>query len=203
MFQVVLFLPCLDRVPGGLAIGYFCRILTLVVHWESQWMALQPDFVDYLVQSLQRLDSLASCYKDTIVVTEQLMMDETFIPTILMEVYPFIETLPDVNDDGSLKALPSLPATRYERMDEHIMPTAFGNLPTEHQYEVPESSLADKPKVWGPYFLGMYDLSSIKESGALFIQKVSVYVDRNIVDLLPKTRYEQPSIHSSNGWRRN
>jgi hypothetical protein len=27
MFHAVLVLPYLDRVPGGLAIGYFCRIL--------------------------------------------------------------------------------------------------------------------------------------------------------------------------------
>jgi hypothetical protein len=79
-------------------------------------------------------------------------------------------------------------------MDEH-MPTAFGNLPTEQRYEVPESSLADNPKVWGPYFLGVYDLSNIKESGALFIRKVSVYVDRNIVDLLPvQDMNDLPSI---------
>lgn len=167
---------------------------TLIVHWGSQWMALQPDFVDYLVQSLQRPDSLASRYRDAIVGTERLMTDETFIPTLLMEVYPFNETLPDVNDDGSLKALPSLRAMRYERMDEH-MPTAFGNLPTEQRYEVPESSLVDEPKVWGPYFLGVYDLSNIKESGALFIRKVSVYVDRNIVDLLPvQDTNDLPSI---------
>lgn len=167
---------------------------TLVVHWGSQWMALQPDFVDYLVKSLERPDSLASRYKDEIIHTERLMTDETFIPTLLMKVSPFNETLPDVNEDGSLKALPSLRAMRYERMDEH-MPTAFGYYPTEQRYEVPESSLADEPKVWGPYFLGVYDLANIKESGALFIRKVSVLVDRNIVDLLPvKNMDDLPSI---------
>jgi len=83
---------------------------------------------------------------------------------------------------------------RYERMDEH-MPTAFGECPTEQRYEVPESSLADTPKVWGPYFLGVYDLANIKESGALFVRKVSVHVDRNIVDMLPVENIDElPSI---------
>ena len=69
-------------------------------------------------------------------------------------------------------------------MDEHY-PTAFGLYPTDQRYDVPESSLADRPRVWGPYFLGVYDLANIIDSGALFIRKVSVTVDPNIVRLLP------------------
>jgi len=38
---------------------------------------------------------------------------------------------------------------------------------------------------WGPYFLGVYDLGSIKDSGALFARKVSWTVDNNLVQMLP------------------
>lgn len=69
-------------------------------------------------------------------------------------------------------------------MDEHV-PTAFGAFVSEQRYEVPESSIADEPKVWGPYFLGVYDIGSIKDSGALFVRKVSIFLDPNIVNLLP------------------
>lgn len=69
-------------------------------------------------------------------------------------------------------------------MDEHV-PTAFGYYPIHQRYEVPESSVADQPKPWGPYFLGVYDLADIKASGALYIRKVSVEVDPNLVNLLP------------------
>jgi len=85
---------------------------TLQVHWGSQWMALQPDFCHYLVESLKRPDSLPSRYKNQLIDTERLMTDETFVPTIIMHVYPFNETLPEINDDGSLKALPSLKTLR-------------------------------------------------------------------------------------------
>lgn len=69
-------------------------------------------------------------------------------------------------------------------MDEHY-PTAFGLFPSDQRYDVPESSEADKPRVWGPYFLGVYDLANIIDHGALFIRKVSVTLDPNIVRLLP------------------
>lgn len=69
-------------------------------------------------------------------------------------------------------------------MDEHV-PTAFGAVVSEQRYEVPESSIADTPKVWGPYFLGAYDLANLRDSGALFVRKVSQFVDPNIVNLLP------------------
>merc|ERR1719232_391760 len=69
-------------------------------------------------------------------------------------------------------------------MDEHC-PTSQGYFPQNQRYEVPESSRAEQPKTWGPYFLGIYDLANIKRSGALFIRKVSKFVDPNIVNLLP------------------
>lgn len=84
----------------------------LEVHWGSQWMALQPDFCRYLIESLKRPDSLPSKYRDALIDTERLMTDETFIPTLLMHQLPFNETMPVVNDDGSLKAMPSLKTMR-------------------------------------------------------------------------------------------
>ncbi len=164
--------------------------IRLVTHFGSQWMALQPDFVKYLMTSLQRPDSLPSKYKDELIRTKRLMTDETFIPTLLMHVSPFNNTLPVVNEDGTLNSLPSMHAIRYERMDEHV-PTAFGAYATEQRYEVPKSSIADEPKVWGPYFLGIYDLANLKQSGALFVRKVSVTVDHNIVNLLPVNHVDE------------
>jgi hypothetical protein len=86
--------------------------IRLITHFGSQWMALQPDFVDYLVTSLQRPDSLPSRYKDELIRTKRLMADETFIPTLLMHVHPFNTTLPVVNENGTLKSLPSMSAIR-------------------------------------------------------------------------------------------
>ena len=40
-------------------------------------------------------------------------------------------------------------------------------------------------RAWGPYYLGTYDLKDIKDSGALFIRKVSPLVDANILHILP------------------
>ena len=37
----------------------------------------------------------------------------------------------------------------------------------------------------GPYYLGTYDLAKIKDSGALFIRKVSKELDPNLLHLLP------------------
>jgi len=167
------------------------QTIRIITHFGSQWVALQPDFVDYLMTSLKRKDSLPSLYKDELIRTKRLMTDETFIPTLLMHVHPFNKTLPVINEeDVSLKALPSMYSIRYERMDEHV-PTAFGVYSTDQRYEVPESSIADEPKVWGPYFLGVYDIGNIKRSGALFVRKVSVYVDPNIVKLLPVSHIDE------------
>uniref|UniRef100_A0A7S1D026 Uncharacterized protein n=1 Tax=Cyclophora tenuis TaxID=216820 RepID=A0A7S1D026_CYCTE len=159
-------------------------------------MALQPSFVEYLVTSLKRPDSLPTRFKENLIRSYRLMTDETFIPTLAMHVHPFNETLPNVNEDGTLVEKPDMETLRFERMDEHV-PTAFGYFPEQQRYEVPESSLADQPKPWGPYFLGAYDLASIKASGALFVRKVSVHVDPNIVHLLPVSSIDDlPSI----GW---
>lgn len=85
----------------------------LVIHFGSQWMALQPSFVEYLVTSLRRPDSLPSRFRDELIRTQRLMTDETFIPTLLMHVHPFNETLPVISDeDGSLLSQPNMMTLR-------------------------------------------------------------------------------------------
>jgi len=159
----------------------------------SQWVVLTYEFVDYLASSLRNEYSLVSRYRDEIIRLERVMTDETFIPSILMYTQ-FRNTLPDMTEDGAMSAFPSLYAVRYERMDEN-MPSAFGWFPEEQRYEVPDSSIADQPKVWGPYFLGIYDLGNIKSSGCLFIRKVSKYVDPNIVNMFPVDSFDSlPNI---------
>lgn len=46
-------------------------------------------------------------------------------------------------------------------------------------------------KPWGPYLLGVYDLGAIRDSGALFVRKVSAAVDENLIRLLPVERSEE------------
>ena len=49
----------------------------------------------------------------------------------------------------------------------------------------------------GPYYLGIYDLADIRNSGALFMRKVNKEVDPNIFHLLPVNKREEiPNI----GW---
>lgn len=59
------------------------RTEKIVIHVGSQWIALTPDAVIYIVQSLHREDSLASRFRNEFVKRNMLMSDETFIPTIL------------------------------------------------------------------------------------------------------------------------
>ena len=47
----------------------------------------------------------------------------------------------------------------------------------------------------GPYYLGVYDLANIRDSGAIFIRKVTKAIDHNILHLLPvNSRDEIPYI---------
>lgn len=159
--------------------------ITMQIHFGSQWVVLLPEFCDFVIRSLARNDSLASRFRDYLIDAQRLMTDETFLATMVMHTAPFNETtLPPVLPDGSLATRPSMSALRYERMDEHA-PTAFGMVPLRQHYDVPESSLADIPKPWGPYFLGVYDLRSIRQSGALYIRKVSQFVEPNLYQVLP------------------
>jgi hypothetical protein len=125
------------------------------------------------------------------------MSDETFLATLLMHVSPFNETsLPIVHENnGSLVSRPSMTALRYERMDENI-PDAFGMVVETQRYSVPNSSIVEQPKPWGPYYLGVYDLRAIRQSGALFCRKVSRFVEPNLQHLLPvQSKDEIPDIY--------
>jgi Core-2/I-Branching enzyme len=167
------------------------------VHFGSQWVILQHSFVVWLSNRLRDDTSWPSQFRTYLQASNKLMTDETFIPTILMHV--------NVEDDGIDPMLPRIHPTeevllfpngtsssiyhvRFERMDEHY-PSSFGLFPEVQRYRVPESlvqqEILDQPKVWGPYFLGVYDLGHIRDSGSLFARKVSALLDANMVQLLP------------------
>ena len=182
--------------------------VTMEIYFGSQWMILQPDFCKHLIRELERPDSLASQFRDYLIRTKKLMSDETFIPTLLM--YRFPESMPQLNEtDSSLlvrreadgketysTSIPSIYDIRYERMDEHV-PSSHGYYPTHQRYEVPNSSKVEAPRPWGPYFLGVYDLKTIRSLGALYIRKVSQRIDPNLYNLLPVNRQDEiPPI----GW---
>lgn len=171
---------------------------SMTTYFGSQWMILQADFCHWLVEELEREDSQASLWRDYLMESEKLMTDETFIPSLIMQVDQFKGSLPKVDVDGYLlwKNGTSSPITdvRFERMDEHV-PTAFGAFPVDQRYQVPTSSSVEQPRPWGPYFLGVYDLGRVIDTGALFVRKVSVEVEPNLVHLLPVDRRDQiPNI---------
>lgn len=172
----------------------------LVIYFGSQWMILTPDFVKYIVTSLQDKDSLASKFKDELIARRVLMSDETFIPTLLANHPSFSQTIPILEKGEKLtiessQMTLSIQSVRYERMDENI-PDAFGNVVNDQRYQVPDSAIdVDIPREWGPYYLGVYDLGCIKDSGALFVRKVSRTIDPNLHHILPVTKPEQiPTI---------
>jgi len=188
---------------------------TIDIYFGSQWMALSPSFVEYLATSLQKEDSFPSRLKEEFIQRKVLMTDETFIPTILMHHPNFSRTLPVLSnqEDNALEAQyvsgTSIKSIRYERMDEN-MPDAFGHLVYEQRYEVPASlsskenqgwgsNIVDVPRAWGPYYLGVYDLGNIKDSGALFVRKVNRHIDPNLELLLPVgDRDDIPAIYWPN-----
>lgn len=138
------------------------------------------------------------------------MTDETFFPTLLMNSPYFTSTIPQVinNTDekedsstttnGSLIKYPRLHSLRYERMDENA-PNAYNKyISSVSLYDIPPKfgNVTDgegPAKPWGPYFLGVYDLGAIRESGALFVRKVSWTVDANLVRMLPVKRKRRRS----------
>jgi hypothetical protein len=157
--------------------------VTLETYFGSQWMSLQPEWCQFLTKQLERPDSLPSRYRDYLIETGKLMTDETFIPTMLMHLFP--DTIPKIKDTLALDNPDvEMYSIRYERMDEHV-PSSSGYFPTEQRYQVPKSSGVDMPRAWGPYFLGIYDLDNIQRSGALFIRKVATAIDHNLFKLLP------------------
>ena len=126
------------------------------IYFGSQWMSLTPEYCEFIVRQLARPDSLSSRFRDWLIETGKLMSDETFFTSILMRYFP--ETIPKIDEDMFLQTTNedddvSMYAIRYERMDEHV-PSSNGYFPTEQRYEVPDSTGVEKPRPWGPYFLG-------------------------------------------------
>ncbi|KAL3823303.1 hypothetical protein ACHAXA_010438 [Cyclostephanos tholiformis] len=163
------------------------------IYFGSQWMALTHNFVEYVVRSLSHPNGMGSVLKASLLKTEVQMTDETFFPTILMNSPAFNETIPKLNDEGALERYPSMHSLRYERMDENN-PNAWGEwTSSDPLYDITtefgiETDGEGPAKPWGPYFLGVYDLGSIRDHGALFVRKVSWTVDSNLVRMLPVRR---------------
>jgi hypothetical protein len=168
----------LDYVQGGVNVSKDVH-----VYFGSQWMMLEPDFVYYIGESMRDSESLANSLKRAYLRDRRVVTDETFFPTLLMESGRFNSTLPGGGEGGiDVPGCEWIKTVRYERMDEHT-PSAFGDLPNKQRYKAVEGT---ESKVWGPYFLGIYDLKDIKDSGALFIRKVSKEVEPNIYLMFPQ-----------------
>jgi len=167
----------------------------ITTYFGSQWMILTYQFVEYLVLSLDDPLSLPYKYKEYLIQKQRLMTDETFIPSLIQSEFP--ETLPKIHTappfqshTHRLSSPPYSYAIRYERMDEHVPKILSGWYPSHQHYNPTDH-------IWGPYYLGVYDLKDIKDSGALFVRKISVSVDENMYRVLPVDRREDiPEI----GW---
>lgn len=167
--------------------GITHRNIEVDIFFGSQWMSLTTEFCEFIIRNLARSDSLPSRFRDWLIETKKLMSDETFFTSMLMRYFP--QTVPNITkgmflDADTSEESISMYAIRYERMDEHV-PTSSGYFPTEQRYEVPDSTGVEKPRSWGPYFLGVYDLNNIRLSGALFVRKVAQAIDPNIYRILP------------------
>lgn len=172
--------------------GQWRKDSEVTIHFGSQWMALQHEFVEYVIRSMEHPNGLGNVLMDTLIETEVLMTDETFFATLLMNSN-FNTTLPKLNDDRALEAMPSMMHLRYERMDENNPNPRGKYTSNDPLYDIPPkfgnaTNGEGAAKPWGPYFLGVYDLGSIKDSGALFVRKVSRTVDENLVRMLPIER---------------
>ncbi|KAL7535969.1 hypothetical protein ACHAXR_006838 [Thalassiosira sp. AJA248-18] len=160
------------------------------IYFGSQWMALTHDFVEYVIRSMDHPNGLGNALKETLIKTKVLMTDETFFATMLMNTPAFKDTIPEINGDGALESYPSMYSLRYERMDENA-PNAWGKYTSSDPlYDIPTkfgtATDGEGPaRPWGPYFLGTYDLGSIRDSGALFVRKVSWTIDKNLIRMLP------------------
>lgn len=169
--------------------GEWKKDVEITIYFGSQWMALQHEFVEYVIRSMEHPNGLGNVLMETLVETEVLMTDETFFATLLMNS-PFNTTIIKLNDEKAVDAMPSMKHLRYERMDENN-PDPWGKYRSfDPLYDIPPkfanaTNGEGAAKPWGPYFLGVYDLGSIKDSGALFIRKVSRTVDENLVRMLP------------------
>lgn len=169
------------------------RNTTIQIHFGSQWVIFQFNFVRWLVDEMARPNSLPSLLADHLRESGRLMTDETFLSSLIMYTDASLASLPLTNKDGILLwrngTASGIRDIRFERMDENV-PTAFGYFWTQQRYDVPEKSSADRPRPWGPYYLGVYDLANIRDSGALFVRKISTAIDANMIRLLPVHRRE-------------
>ena len=153
-------------------------------------MALTHDFVEHVIRSMDHPNGLGNVLKETLIETKVLMTDETFFATMLMNSPAFKDTIPQLNEDGALEDYPTMYSLRYERMDENA-PNAWGKYTSSNSlYGIPtkfgDATDGEGPaKPWGPYYLGTYDLGAIRDSGSLFVRKVSWTVDKNLVLMLP------------------
>ena len=157
------------------------------VYFGSQWMSLNPSFVEYVGKSLLDDDSLVASLKKEYISRGFPIADETFFPTLLMNIMEFRSTIPQTEKGEGLPGAEWLKSMRFERMDEHQV-SAFGEVPDTQRYVTPKHFYGQQQmsKPWGPYFLGAYDTASIKRSGALFIRKVSQLVEPNIYKIFPQ-----------------
>ncbi|GMI24095.1 hypothetical protein TeGR_g2480, partial [Tetraparma gracilis] len=157
-------------------------------YFGSQWMSLSPSLVYFLGRSMRDEHSLARRLKAFYELKRKVVTDETFFPTVIMNTPAFAPTVPGAGrGEGFSAGLPWLKSARFERMDEHA-PSCAGALPDKQRVVAMEGV---EPRVWGPYFLGVYDLADIIESGALWFRKVSSVVEGNLYKVFPKDSREE------------
>ena len=166
------------------------------IYFGSQWMTLNADVVEFLGKSMRDPQSLANQLKEWMMARRKVVTDETFFPTIIMSTDEFVDSIPARSEklalgEGLDPAVPWLKSIRFERMDEHA-PDCKGYLPDTQRMVAMEGV---EPRVWGPYFLGIYDLKDVVESGALWIRKVSSVVEGNLYKVFPcESREEIESL---------
>ena len=158
--------------------------IELPIHFGSQWMMLQYDFVAHFVHEFfYDPKSLAIQLKYALISSNLLMTDETFIPTLYMHWKDWFQ-YPDNKEGLLIDSSWTMRHVRFERMDEHAL-SAFSYIPRFDRYRPVSSNKKKNHRPWGPYYLGVYDYHSIRHSGALFVRKVSQEVDQNIYHHLP------------------
>lgn len=166
------------------------RFESLEAHYGSQWMVVTATFVNFVLDELEKKGSFTerlahwfehgSLEVDTgrhKMRVKPHIPDEIFFPTILMNSGALNGSM-GVQSTVPEHRLPQMRDMWYIRMDEHYPWSNFNQ-----RYESPDKEASTR--AWGPYYLGVYDLCSIKRSGALFVRKVSENVDENLLRLLP------------------
>lgn len=166
------------------------------IYYGSQWMMLTKEFVHYMGKGLRDRESFPSQLRDYMIQNRNVVTDETYFSSILMNHPTFKGTVPTVERGEGIPGAEWLKNPRYERMDEH-MPGATGVLPDSQRYKAPDGI---EPRVWGPYFLGINDLEKIKSSGAIFFRKISEFVEGNLYKVFPCDRREDVEALPDIGW---